>query len=110
MAPVSSRSSAPHRVLAAANGPTSGFACVSANSPSSIFTPRAMAAISFVAGGENRADTWNLGDFVGVLETLKRFDHQDQNHIIVDGIAISTWHAAPHVLIEREPTAEAALP
>src|SRR5216684_1455012 len=40
--------STPHRVLAA-NGPISGFAWVSADSPSSIFTPRAMAAISLPA-------------------------------------------------------------
>src|SRR6266567_6382054 len=32
--------------LALANGPTSGFGCVLAKSPSSAFTPRAMAAFS----------------------------------------------------------------
>jgi len=39
----------PHRDLAVANGPISGRPCVSACSPSSIFTPRAIAAISLPA-------------------------------------------------------------
>src|SRR5262249_16219795 len=51
-------------------------------------------------GGKNGADAWNLGDGVGVLQAFQRFNHQDQNDVVVDRVAVAARHAAPHVLVE----------
>ena len=61
------------------------------------------------AGREDRMHARHLGDLVGVLQSLQRFDHQDQHDIVVDGVAIAAGNIAPHVGIERVAAAEAAL-
>ena len=40
-------------------------------------------------GGEDGGNTRHLGDFIGVFQTLQRFDHQNQHQVIVDGVAQS---------------------
>src|SRR5262249_23694493 len=49
------------------------------------------------ARGKNRVHSRNLGDLIGVLEALEGLDHEDQDHIVVDRIAITTWDITPHV-------------
>src|SRR5262249_18455023 len=61
------------------------------------------------AGGKNRVHPRHLGDLVGVLEAFECLDHQDQNHVIVDGVAIAARHASPYILIESRSAAETAL-
>src|SRR6266436_7947829 len=39
------------------------------------------------ARGKNRVHPWNLGDLVGVLEAFQRLDHQDEDNVVVDGVA-----------------------
>ena len=57
---------------------------------------------------KDRGHSRNLGDLVGVRKTLERFDHQNQHHVVVDGVSISARHAAPHRGVERLAPAVAA--
>src|SRR5207244_139680 len=50
----------------------------------------------------------DLRDRVGVLETFKSLDHQNQNDIVVDGVAIAARNSAPHSGLECLPAAVAA--
>ncbi len=58
---------------------------------------------------KDRVDALDLRDFVGVFQAFERFDHQNENDVVVDRIAITARDAAPHVRIESIPAAEAAL-
>src|SRR5205807_8237988 len=49
---------------------------------------------------EYRGDARDLGDLVSVLEPFERLDHQDQDEIVVDGLAVATRDAAPHLRSE----------
>ena len=59
-------------------------------------------------GCENGCYAWDLGDFVGVLEALEGFDHQDQHNIVVDRLSITARHSTPHRGVERLAAAIAA--
>src|SRR5215472_4366033 len=61
------------------------------------------------ARSKNRVYARNLGDLVGVLQSFKGFDHQDQHHIVIDGVAVAARHIPPHIRIESSPAAETAL-
>src|SRR5262249_34469382 len=61
------------------------------------------------ARSKNRVYARNLGDFVGVLQSFKGFDHQNQHHIVIDGVAVAARHIPPHIRIESSPAAETAL-
>ena len=50
---------------------------------------------------KQRRDTRHLRDLVGVLQTFERFDHQDEDDVVVDGVAIAAGHAAPHPTVEE---------
>src|SRR5262249_38247607 len=58
---------------------------------------RVSGEVSQVAAGcENRGHTGNPGDFVGVLDTFQRFDHDNQHDVVIDSGAITAWYVAPH--------------
>src|SRR6188474_660669 len=59
-------------------------------------------------GREERRHAGNLGDLGGVLHAFEGLDHQDQDKVVVDRLAVSAWHAAIHVGRKRIAAAVAA--
>src|SRR5919106_3851290 len=62
------------------------------------------------AGGEDRRDTRNLCDLVGVLQAFERLNHEDQHDVGVDRVAVPSGNATPHRDVERLATALTAPP
>src|SRR5262245_21216488 len=52
------------------------------------------------AGREDCCHSGNLCDLIGVLQSLERFDHQDQHNVVVDRVAISAGYVTPHCCLK----------
>src|SRR4029453_2168943 len=45
---------------------------------------------------EHGRNAGHFGDLIRVLEAFERFDHQNQDDVVVDGLTVATWDPSPH--------------